>query len=1009
MQVTREQTQRGVSLYPEWGSLLGGVFAFLVGMIVMFGWQENMQVLERISPAWPRMIPLTALLFIILGVATVLSSRRFCLSRSGNGKPGGLSRCGQGLALFVVLVATAHLIFNALRIRTGMDSLWLFTIPSGGPFPVMPTVLATCFLLLGTGLVLVRYRCAFHVFQALAMLVELTSLLALCRYLYGGETPLFNVQMAFHTALCFVILSVAVLCLRTDRGLMALMVSETTGGVIARRLLAPAFLLPLILGSITEELQFMGYYDDEAAHTLFAISCIVVFTALVWAQSAILNRNDLQRLQAEKNFIESCKLTQALQHAIDEHGIVAITDPQGKIIYVNDKFCAISQYSRQELLGQDHRIVNSGFHTKEFFRQLWTTIGSGQVWKGEVCNRAKDGSLYWVATTIVPFLNETGKPYQYVAIRADITERKRAEEKIRHQLERLSLLHHITRAIGERQDLRSIFQVAVGSVEDQLPADFCCIGMFDPLVNEVTISCVGIRSMELAPELAMTEQARVPIDNNGLSRCVRGHLVYEPDIEKIEFAFPQRLFRGGLRSLVVAPLQVESHVFGVMIVARRKPSSFSSGECEFLKQLSEHAALAAHQAQLNQALQKAYDDLRQSQQTVMQQERLRALGQMASGIAHDINNALSPAMLYLGALLDDADQLDPQIRDYLETTQQAVEDVAATVARMREFYRPRELQLVLVPLDVNRMVKQVIDLTRARWNDMPLENGIVIKLKTELEEQLPAVVGAENEIREALINLVFNAADAMPHGGTLTLRTRAVSKPIDAGVADLRERRFVSVEVCDTGTGMDAETKSRCLEPFYTTKGERGTGLGLAMVYGVAQRHCAEVEIDSEVGFGSTFRMNFPIPDEPVSAAPRKKVSAQRAMRLRILVVDDDPVLLKSLTDTLEADGHFVRAVNNGQSGIEAFREASGGKEPFSVVITDLGMPYIDGRKVSSSIKEISSSTPIILLTGWGERLVVDGDAPLHIDHVLSKPPKLGELREALLECCEKRVEVTAA
>ena len=156
----------------------------------------------------------------------------------------------------------------------------------------------------------------------------------------------------------------------------------------------------------------------------------------------------------------------------------------------------------------------------------------------------------------------------------------------------------------------------------------------------------------------------------------------------MQFPFPQRLAAAGLRALVAAPLQIESQVFGVLIAARREPRSFSSSDCEFLRQLSEHVALAAHQAQLHAALQSAYDDLRNTQQAVMQQERLRVLGQMASGIAHDINNAISPIMLYTDTLLEQRAGLERPTRQSLQTIQQAVSDVAETVARMREFYRP---------------------------------------------------------------------------------------------------------------------------------------------------------------------------------------------------------------------------------------------------------------------------------------------------------------------------------
>jgi signal transduction histidine kinase len=352
------------------------------------------------------------------------------------------------------------------------------------------------------------------------------------------------------------------------------------------------------------------------------------------------------------------------------------------------------------------------------------------------------------------------------------SERRVAERRLRSQLERLNLLHQITSAIGERQDLRSIFQVAIRSIEEELPLDFACVCAYDRAADTLSVSCVGLRSAALAMDLALSESAQVPVERNGLSRCVAGQLVYEPDIADSRYQFPKRLAQGGLRSFVAAPLRVESAVFGLLIAARRRPRSFESGECEFLQQLSEHVALAAHQSQLYAALQQAYDDLRQTQQAVMQQERLRALGQMASGIAHDINNAISPVALYTESLLEKEPALSPRAREYLGIIQHAIDDVAQTVGRMRDFYRQREPQLTLAPVRLNRLAQQVVDLTRARWNDIPQQRGTVIKLVTEMEPDLPPVMAVDSEIREALVNLVFNAVDAMPEGGTLTLRTR---------------------------------------------------------------------------------------------------------------------------------------------------------------------------------------------------------------------------------------------
>jgi signal transduction histidine kinase/CheY-like chemotaxis protein/HAMP domain-containing protein len=578
-------------------------------------------------------------------------------------------------------------------------------------------------------------------------------------------------------------------------------------------------------------------------------------------------------------------------------------------------------------------------------------------------------------------------------LQGEIAERKAANDRVQSQLARLEMLNQITRAIGERQDLRSIFQIVIRTLEEHLPLDFCCVALYRPEENAVIVSSVGVRSEAIALELALTEHSVVPIDQNGLSQCVQGRLVYESDITASEFPFPKRLATGGLAAMVAAPLLVESQVFGVLIAARRERQSFSSGECEFLRQLSEHVALAAHQAQIYTALQQAYNDLRQTQQAVMQQERLRALGQMASGITHDINNAISPVALYTESLLENEPTLSPRARNYLETIQHAIEDVTHTVARMREFYRQRDTQFTLAPIQLNPLVKQAIDISRARWSDMPQQRGVSIEMKTELAEGLPIVMGLESEIREALVNLIFNAVDAMPNGGTLTLRTKLSSRP---EANDSRDS--VALEVSDTGVGMSEDTRRRCLEPFFTTKGERGTGLGLAMVYGIVQRHNAGIEIDSVVGKGTMMRLLFPVPQSWNEGPQERSTAFAIPSRRRILIVDDDPLLIKSLRDALETDGHIVIPANGGQAGIEAFQNAKAAGELFDVVITDLGMPNVDGRRVAAAIKEASPGTPVIMLTGWGQRLSAEGDIPPGVDRVLSKPPKLRDLREALAQ-----------
>jgi CheY-like chemotaxis protein len=305
-----------------------------------------------------------------------------------------------------------------------------------------------------------------------------------------------------------------------------------------------------------------------------------------------------------------------------------------------------------------------------------------------------------------------------------------------------------------------------------------------------------------------------------------------------------------------------------------------------------------------------------------------------------------------------------------------------------------------LPVRLNQLAQQVVQLTRPRWRDISQQRGLSVDVKLDFDANLPEIIGTESELREALTNLIFNAADAMPEGGVITIRTRVCSWTLGRGRIKAPTR--VALEVSDTGTGMDEETRKRCLEPFYSTKGHRGTGLGLAMVYGVMQRHEGTIEIESAPGMGTTIRLVFPVREAPRTETGASSAVSASLAPLRILFVDDEPLLRELVKEILEYDGHSVEAADGGQAGLDAFRAARQRGRPFDVVVTDLGMPHLDGRQLAQIVKNESPGTPIIMLTGWGT-LFKEEDLPPQVDDMLNKPPNISELQQALRRVTQPR------
>lgn len=575
-------------------------------------------------------------------------------------------------------------------------------------------------------------------------------------------------------------------------------------------------------------------------------------------------------------------------------------------------------------------------------------------------------------------------------LQEQVAERRAAEQALQRQLTRISLLNQIASAMSDRQDLGRIVRVVLEHLEQHLSVDFGSVSIFDDARQHLDLAAVRRRGH--AEETVRHSLAAFgPIEETlaALGDCRAGLQVYVPDAARASSPALRKFAAERLRSLVAIPLMVERRFFGLLLVARHAPNAFTSGETEFLRMLGGQVAVAGSQAHLYSKLQAAYTELRQSQRAMMQQERLRALGQMASGIAHDINNTLTPIVTFTDLLLEHEPALTERARRCLGNIQTASADITGIVARLREFYRPRDAQEPHVSVDVRALLGEIVDLTRPRWRDMPQARGVVIALQTDFTAEIPPIAGNPAELREGITNLILNAVDAMPEGGTLTLRTRFVREPSESGL--------VAIEVADTGVGMDETTRQRCLEPFFSTKGQRGTGLGLAMVYGVMQRHAGRIEVESARGAGTIVRLVFPLAAPARDAGAPKLAGIEKPMRpLRVLCIDDEPMVRTVLVELFNIEGHETSSAESGEAGLRLFRDAAKNGRPYDVVVTDLGMPHMDGHQLAQRVKRESPATPVILLTGWGRIMQDDNEHPGGVDLVLSKPPRPTDVREAL-------------
>lgn len=419
------------------------------------------------------------------------------------------------------------------------------------------------------------------------------------------------------------------------------------------------------------------------------------------------------------------------------------------------------------------------------------------------------------------------------------------------------------------------------------------------------------------------------------------------------------------------------------------------GSIGILIDITEQKQAEAELQETNRRLAEALTQLQQTQHHLIQQERLSAMGTMASGIAHDFNNLLAPILGFTELLLLrlDSQQLPSEKeRRYLETIHTAAQNATMVVSRLREFYRYHDAQEPQQPVDLQAMVKEAILLTQPHWKDQALANGILVQVETALQP-VPLIVGNKAELQEMLTNLILNAVHALRGAGKITIRTYTDHDPHSGGLS--QPAPVAVLTVSDTGVGMDEETQRRCFEPFFSTKGNHGTGLGLAAVYGIIQRHGGKIAVVSAPGQGATFLIYLPVPVQMPTTTPPVLLPAPR--KLQVLVIDDDALVRDVIVESLHQAQHQVETAIDGRDGLEKFRA-----KHFDLVITDRAMPKLNGDGLAVAIKALHPATPIILLTGFGEFMQDKGELPEGVDCVMSKPFTYTTLQQTIAQVIER-------